>query len=164
MMNVDAILKAFGDSNARYLLIGGMNFFLRHEPVSTFDVDLWVEDTQANKARVSQALVNLKAEWGRTESDWKLVAADPSWMRGQGCFCLTSPFGAIDVFLELEGLQGRFNECYQRAVHAVTLGGTSYMALADIDMIRCQEALPEGLRRIDRIRVLKSKLEHGHQP
>lgn len=160
-MNVDAILSAFADSNAKYILIGGMNFFLRHEPWSTFDVDLWIDDTPANKACVARALHALKAEWGRTEQDWKPVVPDASWMVGQGCFCLTSPFGAIDIFLDVHGLEGKFEECYNRAVRTATLAGTPYVALADIDMLRCQEALPEGLQRTDRIRVLKSKLNHG---
>jgi hypothetical protein len=161
-MNVDAILQAFNETNARYMLIGGMNFFLRHEPVSTFDVDLWVQDSSENKSKVTESLVRLKAEWGPTEQQWKPVTADPSWMTGQGCFCLTSAAGAIDIFLDVHGLEGKFEECYQRAIRTKTLSGTEYIALADVDMLRCQEALPPGLRKTDRIRVLQSKLSDGH--
>jgi hypothetical protein len=160
-MNVEAILKAFNDAKVRYMLIGGMNFFLRHEPVSTYDVDLWIDDETQNKGIAAKALVALKAEWGPTEKDWRPVSADASWMKGQGCFCLTSPSGAIDVFLSVEGLQNQFEECYGRAVRETTLGGTPYLALSDMDMLRCQEALPEQFRKLDRMRVLKSKIGHG---
>jgi hypothetical protein len=160
-MDVDAILRAFNAERTRYIMIGGMNFYLRHEPVSTFDVDLWVADEPANLGRVGRALFQLKAEWGRTESDWKRVPADPSWIKGQGWFCLTSPAGALDVFLRVEGLVDGFEECYQRAVHEKTGGGVPFMGLADEDMLRCQEALPEGLRKLDRMRVLRSKLKNG---
>jgi hypothetical protein len=37
-MNVDAILRALNDAQADYLLIGGMNFLIRHAPELTFDV------------------------------------------------------------------------------------------------------------------------------
>jgi hypothetical protein len=38
-MNVDEILGELGAAGVDYLLIGGMNFLLRHEPELTFDVD-----------------------------------------------------------------------------------------------------------------------------
>ena len=50
-MNVDRILAAMRDHSVRCLLIGGMNYLLRHEPVLTYDVDLWIEDTEANRRR-----------------------------------------------------------------------------------------------------------------
>ena len=34
-MNIDHILQMFNASEVEYLLIGGMNFLLRHEPVLT---------------------------------------------------------------------------------------------------------------------------------
>lgn len=160
-MDVERILQAFNEEKVRSILIGGMNFFLRHDPVSTYDVDLWIEDSEVNKARASRALSSLEAEWGRTDAEWKRVLPDGFWMRGQGCFCLTSPAGSIDIFLAVDGLEDGFEACFARAVHTRTLGGVNYVALSDSDMIRCQEALPEGLRKLDRVRVLRSKLTNG---
>ena len=40
-MNVDEILAALNAERVDYLLIGGMNFLLRHIPELTFDVDIW---------------------------------------------------------------------------------------------------------------------------
>ena len=48
-MNVDRILETFNRHEVAWLLIGGMNFLLRHKPVLTFDVDLWVDDTVQNR-------------------------------------------------------------------------------------------------------------------
>ena len=42
-MNVDRILETLNRQDVRYILIGRMNFLLRHTPVLTFDVDVWVE-------------------------------------------------------------------------------------------------------------------------
>jgi len=160
-MDVDGILNAFNNEGARYLLIGGMNFYLRHEHVATFDVDLWIDDTPENKTRASRALSKLEAEWGRTEADWKPVAPDGSWLRFQSCFCLTTAYGAVDIFLRVDGLEDGFEACMRRAVAAETFRGVKFMALADADMIRCQEALPEAVRKLDRIRTLKSKSSNG---
>ncbi len=160
-MDVERIFRAFNEEEARHILIGGMNFFLLHEPVSRFDVDLWIDDTQENRARASRAFWRLEAEWGRTEADWKRVPADPSWMTGQGCFCLTSAAGSVEIFLAVEGLEDGFESCLGRAVRTETIGGVKFAGLADSDMIRRQEALPEGLRKLDRVRALRLKLSDG---
>jgi hypothetical protein len=38
-MNIDRILAAFNEREVQYLLIGGVNFLLRHRPVTTFGQD-----------------------------------------------------------------------------------------------------------------------------
>ena len=40
-MNVDTIPDTMNSRNVAYLLIGVMNFLLRHAPVMTYDVDLF---------------------------------------------------------------------------------------------------------------------------
>lgn len=54
-MNVDHILATFSKHNVASILIGGMNFLLRHAPVLTYDVDLWIEDTPENLDRCARA-------------------------------------------------------------------------------------------------------------
>jgi hypothetical protein len=68
-MNVDRILETFNRQQVAYLLIGGMNFLLGHKPVLTYDVDLWVEDTEENLRRCEAALAELDAEWRRTAGE-----------------------------------------------------------------------------------------------
>lgn len=38
-MNVDHILATFNAHRVDYILIGGVNFLLRHEPVTTYDIE-----------------------------------------------------------------------------------------------------------------------------
>ena len=102
-MNIDHILRTFADCGVEYLLIGGMNFLLRHEPVLTYDIDFWIRDTAENRDRCDTALRALDAAWGATEEDWRSVAAQPGWLVRQGVFCLTSPSGAIDIFRTVTG-------------------------------------------------------------
>ena len=43
-MNIDRVLQALAKNEVDYLLIGGMNFLLRHAPEITYDIDVWIAD------------------------------------------------------------------------------------------------------------------------
>ncbi|MCO6457588.1 MAG: hypothetical protein J5I93_19985 [Pirellulaceae bacterium] len=154
-MNVDRILETLNRHQVAYLLIGGMNFLLRHKPVLTFDVDLWIADDPTNRDRCERALAELDAQWGRDDEDWKPVSHHPpGWLESQPLFCLTSPHGAIDVFRRVAGL-GSWDDSHATSVASRTASGVEYIGLSDDDMLRCQYALEDGLRKKDRIETLK---------
>jgi hypothetical protein len=158
-MNVEHIFHVFNQHQVSYLLIGGMNFMLRHEPVLTFDVDLWIDDTQENRTRCEQALAALDAEWGRTDADWELVAKKaPGWLALQGVYSLHSPHGAIDVFRAVQGL-GDWSTSRQTAIAESTHRGVVYHGISDHDMLRCQLALAPPLQKLSRIQALQAKLK-----
>lgn len=161
-MNIDHILAVFNRHEVRYLLIGGVNFLLRHKPALTFDVDFWIEDSAANHRRCEAALVELNAEWGRTESDWGPVAKLPSgWLAQQSVFCVTSPYGAVDIFRAVQGLQA-WATSFATSVSGQTASGTDYRGLSDQDMLTCQLSLPAESRKQDRIQELqKASAPHG---
>lgn len=155
-MNVDAILAAFNSAHVKYLLIGGVNYLLRHEPVLTYDVDLWIEDTSANRRQCEIALASLDAEWGPTEADWRKVAdMAPGWLERQMVFCLTSAHGAVDVFRAVTGLSD-WDSSYGLTVELRTESGTPYRGICDEDMLRCQLALPEIAQNRNRISQLRN--------
>ena len=115
-MNVDQILKTLNAHQVAYILIGGMNFLLRHAPVLTYDVDLWIEDTPENLRRCEQALAELQAQWGPSEKDWGPVAGKASgWLGSQPVFCLTSPHGC-------KSCQGPSGQYHGRSCLCGTLG------------------------------------------
>jgi hypothetical protein len=134
-VNVDRILEAFARHDVACLLIGGMNFLLRHQPVLTFDIDFWIEDTSENALRCERALAELGAEWGATDQDWRPVALRPTgWLSAQMVFCLTSPHGPIDIFRAVRGL-GDWQAAAARALRAHTAAGVPYLGLSDEDML-----------------------------
>ena len=49
-MNVDHILETLNGHQVVYLLIGGMNFLLRHTPVLTYDVDVITVNRLAHRS------------------------------------------------------------------------------------------------------------------
>ena len=157
-MNVDEILQALNGEQVDYLLIGGMNFLLRHLPELTYDVDIWVRNDAANLERLNRALRRLGAEWGRTEAEWHPVPEDWRWLEGQSLFCLTTRHGALDVFRDVRGLEGRYAECRDRRVPSATGTGVKFIALSDEDMLACQEALPPGERKLRRMDVLREAI------
>lgn len=157
-MNVDHILETLNRNQVAYLLIGGMNFLLRHAPVLTYDVDVWIEDTPENLRRCERALAELQAQWGASDDDWGPVADKPAgWLGRQPLFCLTSPHGSIDVFRSVKGL-GPWAASRAKAQVGEMGGGVAFVGLSDADMLESQMALPEAERNQDRIRALKTVL------
>ena len=143
-MNIDNILREFNDNQVAYILIGGMNFLLRHAPILTFDIDIWIEDSAENRDRCEKALGSLDAEWGATDDDWGAVTAKPpGWLLRQMVFCLTSPSGSIDVFRAVKGLES-WALCRNRAYPGKTSQGVPYWGLSDEDMLRSQTALDQS--------------------
>ena len=136
-----------------------MNFLLRHQPVTTFDTDLWVRDVPDNLLRVANALADLGAEWGATTDAFRAVPRDAEWLMRQPIFCLTSKAGAINIFRSVRGLES-YDACAARAV-VTTRDGLSFRSLSDRDMLACQLALPEGERRLDRVAYLERILDHA---
>jgi hypothetical protein len=154
-IDIDHVFDVLNGQHVDYLLIGGMNFLLRHQPVLTFDVDVWIDDTPANRARCEAALIELDAEWGPTETEWGPVRRfAPGWLELQAVFSLTTKAGALDVFRHLAGA-GSWAACRARAVRGRTSGGREFWGLSDKDMLACQYALDEPLRKLDRIRYLE---------
>lgn len=155
--NIDHVLATLNRHRVDYLLIGGVNFLLRHTPVLTYDIDIWIDDTSDNRRRCHLALVDLEAAWGMTDDEWGPVAAkQEGWLNSRAVFCLTSPFGAIDVFRFVTGLTS-WSTCRERADACTTASGTPYFGLSDADMLACQLALPEGQRNEARIRYFQGR-------
>jgi len=160
-MNVDAMLLVLNEEQVDYLLIGGMNFLIRHLPELTFDVDIWARDEEENLRRLNRALRRLGAQWGRTEAEWRPVPEDPGWLQLQTIFCLTTDHGALDVFREVRGLEGRYAECKARRVRTETAAGVACPCLSDRDMLACQEALPPSEQKTRRMEVLREAIRRS---
>jgi hypothetical protein len=160
-MNVDHIFATLNRCQVAWILIGGMNFLLRHKPILTYDVDIWIEDRPTNLARCEAALAQLDAEWGRSDDDWRPVAEHPaSWLQWQMLFCLLSPHGAIDVFRRVPGLD-EWRTAYSAARRERTAGNVDYVGLSDEDMLKCQYALEERLQKQDRIATLEQAIREA---
>ena len=158
---MDAMLRVLNEEQVDYLLIGGMNFLIRHLPELTFDVDIWAGDEEGNLRRLNRALRRLGAQWGRTEAEWRAVPDDSRWLQSQPVFCLTTNHGALDIFREVRGLEGQFAACKARSVRAETAAGVACPSLCDRDMLACQEALPPNEQKSRRMDVLREAIRQS---
>lgn len=157
-MNVDIMLRTLNRHKVAYLLIGGVNFMMRHEPLLTYDVDIWIKDSDDNIRRTEKALAALKAEWGRSTDSWGPVEKQSAgWLKSQTVFCLTSPHGAIDIFRTVTGLRD-WESSFKNAPREKTAAGIPYRGISDQDMLRCQELLSKKGQKHERIGVLKKAL------
>jgi hypothetical protein len=162
-MNADRIFQSLHEQRVDYLLIGGMNFLLRHAPELTFDVDIWVRDDPDNLAQLHRALRSIGAAWGPSEHSWAPLGEDYRWLQRQTLFCLTTNHGAVDVFREVRGLEGRYAACRAAAQHCQTATGVPFVSLSDEDMLQCQLALPESERKPRRVEILREAIRRKSQ-
>lgn len=164
-MDVDRILSTFNAHRVDYILIGGMNFFLNHAPVATFDVDLWIDDGPDNRTGCHEALAALEAEVCLEPKGviWQKVADldGPRWLEQQAVHYLFSPAGPIDVFRFVPGLEAGFRALKGSCPERATPAGVPYRSLNDALMIQCQLALDKPVRKLDRLRALGYRDEEG---
>lgn len=158
-MNIDHILQTFNQHGVQYLLLGGVNFLLKHQPILTYDVDLWIEPSAANRRCCESALASLDAQWGPTDETWQPVANLPKgWLADtQAVYCLASSAGAIDIFIRVQGM-GDWHTAAGRADKIYSSGGSYCDGLSDRDMLECQLALEPQQRRQSRIEFLEQLL------
>ena len=157
-MNIDPVLAALNKHKVAYLLIGGVNFQLRHKPIMTYDIDFWIEDRKENLVRCEKAMVDLNAEWGKSQEEWGPVANQkPGWLTEPHEICLTSPYCPINVYKSRKGVDS-WAGANARGYDGETPGGVKFRGMGDEDTLNDQYALDEVDRRIERICLLEELL------
>ena len=97
-MNPDFVdlLRAFADANVRFLIVGAYALAHHGRPRATGDLDVWVDATPANAARVMQALGTFGAPLQEVGED--------DFARPGIVLQIGVPPGRIDILTELTGL------------------------------------------------------------
>jgi hypothetical protein len=97
-MNQDFIdlLRAFADADVRFLVVGAYALALHGRPRATGDLDVWVEATPENAARVMRAL----AAFGAPLTD----IAEADFAREAVTYQIGLPPGRIDILTDLTGI------------------------------------------------------------
>ena len=97
-MNQDFVdlLRAFAAAEVRFLIVGAYALALHGRPRATGDLDVWVEATPSNAARVMRALAEFGAPLGEI---------DPKDFERPGVvYQIGVAPGRIDILTELTGL------------------------------------------------------------
>lgn len=101
-------LTSLNNHGVRYILVGGYSVILHGYSRTTGDMDLWVERTADNYAKIVAAFQDFgMLVFDMTESNF---LEHPAW----DVFTFGVPPVAIDVMISIEGFS--FNEIYQRSV------------------------------------------------
>jgi hypothetical protein len=103
-MNPDFVdlLRAFVAADVRFLVVGAYALALHGRPRATGDLDVWVEATPDNAARVMRAL----RAFGAPTAD----ISEADFSREGVTYQIGLPPGRIDILTELTGL--RFAEAW----------------------------------------------------
>jgi len=109
-MNQDFLdlLRAFIDRNVRFLIVGAYALGVHGRPRATADLDVWVDPTPDNAAKIVQALDAFGAPGGQVTAD--------DFSRPGIVFQMGLPPLRIDVLTELSGLT--FAEAWPGRVQA----------------------------------------------
>jgi hypothetical protein len=153
------IFQCLREHDVDFLLVGGLNFFLIHQPVSTQDVDVLVETSSENLARVEVALATMDAQWGKGDDDWGPVSSKPAgWFGQQSVYCLLTKWGSLDIFLQVTGISS-FGDAKSRSIEFNYDDRNKCRLISAQDLLACQLALPEHIRKVDRVRYLMNLLK-----
>jgi hypothetical protein len=130
-MNSDfeELLNVFNRNGVRYLIVGGHAVMLYTEPRYTKDLDVWIEASEENAARVFRAL----AEFGAP-----LAGLQASDFSRQGFFYqLGQPPARVDILMSIEGVT--FEEAWPNRNERV-FGGQLTCFIGRSDLIKNKRA------------------------
>jgi len=123
------LLNLFNDANVRYLVVGGYAVMLYTEPRYTKDLDIWVEPTTENAARVFDALAAFGAP---------LAGMTPGDFAKEGFFYqLGRPPARVDILMSIDGVS--FDEAWPNRNES-TFDGQKAWCISRADLIRNKRA------------------------
>jgi len=129
-------LSACNDHHVEYMVIGGQAVILYGYVRTTKDMDIWINPTVDNAARVYNAI----AAFGTLTSD-----TEPSWFAQKGNFFAIGNYPQrVELLTTIPGVE--FDECYRRRVE-IDVDGLSVSFIHLDDLIRNKSAVgrPEDL-------------------
>jgi predicted nucleotidyltransferase len=145
------LLSAFNAAEVRYLVVGAYAVGVHGHPRATKDLDIWIEASAGNAARVMNALQAFGAPVGDLEvRDFETP--------GTG-FMMGNPPRRIDVLTTIDGV--RFDEVAPRAIEA-SFDGVSAKVIGLEDLLTNKRASGRlqdlaDVRALERLRGLTSR-------
>lgn len=141
------LLQALNDAGVEYLVVGGYAVIEHTEPRYTKDIDVWVNGTRGNAARVLEALSSYGAPIGDLSIDY-LTSDDAFFQIG------VEPV-RIDIIVNLPAMN--FSECWDRRLVAEA-DGRPVNFIGIRDLIKNKEASGRPMDLVD-VERLKKKIE-----
>jgi hypothetical protein len=142
------LLSAFNAGEVLYLVVGAYAVGVHGHPRATKDLDIWIEASPENAARVMSALRAFGAPLGDLEArDFEIP--------GTG-FMMGNPPSRIDVLTQIDGV--RFDEVAPRAIEA-SFDGVPTRVIGLEDLLANKRAAGRlqdlaDIRALERLRTL----------
>ncbi|MCK4661201.1 MAG: hypothetical protein KAV82_16900 [Phycisphaerae bacterium] len=152
--NFSDLLRTLNDAGARFLVVGAYAVAYHTEPRFTQDLDIWVEPSSENAARVWEALRKFGAPLqGVTRKDF----ADSELVYQIGI----EP-NRIDVMMGIDGVT--FPTAWRNRVRT-TYGGIPVHVLNKVDLLRAKRAVgrPQDLLDIERLTAHEPRRRPGRK-
>ncbi len=131
-MNSDFVelLRLFNDKKVKYLVVGGYAVIKYAQPRYTGDIDIWIEASEENGARVFQALRDFGAPIDTlTSSDFALTGF---------FFQMGVPPNRIDILMSLKGIS--FSDAWNRRV-PTKVEGSEFFFISKADLKLAKKAV-----------------------
>ena len=141
------LLQALNDAGAEYLVVGGYAVIEHTEPRYTKDIDVWINGTRDNAARVLEALKRYGAPTADLSIDF-LTSDDAFFQIG------VEPV-RIDIIVDLLAMD--FSECWDRRL-VVESDGITVNFIGIRDLISNKEASGRPMDLVD-VERLRKKIE-----
>jgi len=147
-------LALFASEGVRYLTIGGYGMRCHGFDRTTFDLDLWVDRSAQNAARIERVIEQLAPGHAPNGRKWRDV------FQLEAClveYPSIGPDKKVDILTGLGGMD--FDECYARSTVA-NVDGVSLRALCIEDLLKSKVlALQIGTHMPGRLR---DQADHDH--
>lgn len=145
------LFTAFHERGLRYMLVGGFATNLYGYQRTTGDIDIWIEDTLANRKALRQALADISL------GDLPEIETVP-FIAGYTTISLDSGF-TLDIMSEIKGFAaGDFEACYQMAAtHSVHDIPVSFLHLNHLIQAKQASGKPKDLIDIEELERIRNR-------
>jgi predicted nucleotidyltransferase len=147
------LLQLLGDGGVRFLVVGGYAVMKYTEPYNTKDLDIWIEPTIENAARVLKVLHQFGAPTAQVTAE-ELTNPDLVYQIG------VEPV-RVDIMGSVPGLT--FTEAWQQRAEA-DYGGVIAPILSIDDIIAAKNAAGRPKDRIQARDLLRAKSKSSKKP
>jgi len=128
------LFEALNQEKVRYMLVGGFALAFHGYFRGTVDLDVWVDDSEENKAAIAKAFEQMGVIGSELLAKMPFVAGFTSFRLGSEGF-------EVDMMDNLFLFKASsFNTCYQRAAEA-SIMGVSIKVLSKDDLIKEKESI-----------------------
>ena len=137
------LLSVFAEEQVEYLIIGGYAVSFHARPRFTKDIDLWIRDTDENRARAARALQRFGAP--------DMIVAGLTSSSSTDILWFGIPPTRVDILRQIDGVQ--FDEAYAARIN-VTWDGVPASIIGRAQLIAAKQAAGREQDLLD-VRALK---------